>query len=111
MSTIQHGGPRRAYGWIMVLAQSLVQRPEKNLGSVLDQWLLDDTVRPVAELLKNQLLEFHLDCTEVPPVHVRWYRAGQTGIYQDVTLRLTELPTIIWQNTSSRSSDDFRVRW
>jgi hypothetical protein len=97
----------------MVLAQSLAQRPEKNLGSILDtrdQWLLDDTVRPVAELLKNQLLEFHLGCTEVPPAHVRWYRAGQTVICQDVTLRLTELPTIIWQDTSSRSSDDFRVR-
>lgn len=86
---------------MMVLAHCLTQRPEEDLGTTLvqirDQWLLNDTAGPVAELLENRLLGFHIGRTEVPPAQVRWYRDGQTVIYQDVTLHLTDLHTIIWR--------------
>lgn len=86
---------------MMVLAHSLAQVPEGDLGTALteirDQWLLNDTAGPVAELLENRLLGFHIGRTEVPPAQVRWYQDGQTVIYQDVTLHLTDLHTIIWR--------------
>ncbi|KAJ6126060.1 hypothetical protein N7471_010553 [Penicillium samsonianum] len=86
---------------MMVLAHSLAQAAEDNLGVTLveirDQWLLNDTAGPVAELLENRLLGFHIGRTEVPPAQVRWYQDGQTAIYQDVTLHLTDLHTIIWR--------------
>jgi hypothetical protein len=59
---------------MVVLAQVLAEtanQPEVDIGAMImdirDQWLLNDTDGPVAELLENRLLGFHIGKTEVPP--------------------------------------------
>ncbi|KAG2000828.1 hypothetical protein GB937_010792 [Aspergillus fischeri] len=75
---------------MVVLAQVLAEtadQPEADIGAMImdirDQWLLNDTNGPVAELLENQLLGFHISKTKVLPAQLRWHADGKTLVWSE----------------------------
>ncbi|KAF9882608.1 hypothetical protein FE257_005966 [Aspergillus nanangensis] len=89
---------------ILVLAQILKDTTNDSVVDIgaqiieiRDQWLLNDTNGPVAELLENRLLGFHISRSEVPPAQLRWHADGTTLVWAEVTFHLSDLYTIIFQ--------------
>jgi hypothetical protein len=87
-----------------VLAETANQ-PEVDIGAIIvdiwDQWLLNDTNGPVAELLENQLLGFHIGKTEVPPAQLRWHADGKMLVWSEVIFHLSDLHHIIFKGLAT----------
>ncbi|KAF2414877.1 hypothetical protein EJ08DRAFT_713837 [Tothia fuscella] len=60
-----------------------------------DQWLLNDTPRPVAELLGTRLLGFEIARNTVNQAQVRWHADGETIAYGDVQLQMGQLRGLV----------------
>jgi hypothetical protein len=93
---------------MVVLAQVLAEtanQPEVDIGAMIvdirDQWLLNDTDGPVAELLENRLLGFHIGKTEVPPAQLRWHADGKTLVWSEVIFHLSDLHHIIFKGLAT----------
>ncbi|OJD23078.1 hypothetical protein ACJ73_05575 [Blastomyces percursus] len=89
---------------MMVLARVLadtVDDTAADIGACIidirDRWLLNDTDGPVAELLENRLLGFHIARSEVPPAQLRWHADGKTLVWSDVILHLHDVRDIIFR--------------
>lgn len=89
---------------MIVLAQVLADTQddrEADIGArimeIRDQWLLNDTDGPVAELLENRLLGFHIGRNEVPPAQLRWHVDGETLVWTDIIFHLSDLHNIVFR--------------
>lgn len=89
---------------LVVLAQVLADtqgQPDIDIGArimeIRDQWLLNDTDGPVAELLENRLLGFQISRSEVPPAQLRWHADGETLVWAETTFHLSDLHTMVFQ--------------
>jgi hypothetical protein len=87
---------------MVVLAQVLAMARDDrdaDIGAMIvdirDQWLLDDTKGPVAELLKNRLFSMEEGPSRRFPV--RFSSDGQTLDWANVTLHLSEFHRIIFE--------------
>ena len=65
------------------------------LTSVRNQWLLNDTPGPVAELLGIRLLGFEISKNTVNQAQVRWHSDEQTIVCQDTQLHMDQLQDLI----------------
>ncbi|RHZ43041.1 uncharacterized protein CDV56_100496 [Aspergillus thermomutatus] len=93
---------------MVVLAQVLAEtadQPEADVGAMIvdirDQWLLNDTDGPVAELLENRLLGFRIGQTEVLPAQLRWHADGETLVWSEVIFHLSDLYNIIFKGLAT----------
>lgn len=93
---------------IVVLAQVLVEmadQPEADVRvmiiNIQDQQLLNDTNRPVAELLENQLLGFYIRQTEVLPVQLQQHADSKTLVQSEVIFHLSNLHHIIFKGLTT----------
>lgn len=79
----------------------ITDHQEADIGAMIiairDEWLLNDTEGPIAELLENRLLGFRISQTEVPPAQIRWHADGETLVWSDVIFHLSDLHRIIFQ--------------
>lgn len=89
---------------ILILAQVFTETEDDITANIStriikfrDQWLLNDTDGPVAELLENRLLGFFISRQEVPPAQLRWHEDGETLVWVEVIFHLTDLRTMIFQ--------------
>nr|POE59393.1 hypothetical protein CFP56_24662 [Quercus suber] len=65
------------------------------LTSIRDQWLLNDTPGPVAELSGTRLLGFKIGRATVNQAQVHWHADEQTIVYQDVQLHMSQLRALV----------------
>jgi hypothetical protein len=93
---------------MVVLAQVLAEtadQPEADVSAMIidiqDQWLLNDTNSPVAELLENWLLGFCIGQTEVPPAQLQWHVDGEMLVWSEVIFHLSNLHNIIFKGLST----------
>ena len=63
--------------------------------AVRDQWLLNDTPGPVAELLGIRLLGFEVGRNTVNQAQVRWHSDGETIVYKDIQLQIGQLQELV----------------
>ncbi|KAK3061704.1 hypothetical protein LTS18_005618, partial [Coniosporium uncinatum] len=62
---------------------------------VRDEWLLNDTPGPVAELSGTRLLGFEIGRNTVNQAQVRWHGDGKTIIYKDVQFTMDQLQDLV----------------
>ncbi|KAI8577934.1 hypothetical protein K450DRAFT_249946 [Umbelopsis ramanniana AG] len=92
---------------MVVLAQVLAMAGDNDnadIGAMIvdirDQWLLNDTDGPVVELLENWVLSFRIGQTEVQPPQIHWRADGETLVWSDVILHLSDLHRIIFEGVA-----------
>jgi len=62
---------------------------------IRDDWLLNDTPGPVAELSGTRLLGFEISRNTVNQAQVRWHSDEQTIVYKDIQLTTAQLQDLV----------------